>query len=189
MVNLKRATLSAVTLVVLSSSVTMAQLPGRDRSPPPPPPPPTGVVDKLTVEDLGNMLKELGYEFTTVKLNNGVIAHRLNIPHKNRNVPLDISLSSSGSKVWMSVWFTPLPAGQTIPTFVMVQMLETNHRLGPCHFALGAQKQLSLSLSLDNRSLNSEEMRRWIDYYLLAYDQTENLWNSSRWNTQAGKRG
>ncbi len=163
-----------------------AQMPGRDRLPPPDVRIEARAADKLTQDDLGKMLKDMGYTFKAVKQNNGVIVHQLDIPYKDRVVPLDISLSSSGSKLWMSVWFTPLAAGQTYPNHVLMQMLETNQRWGPCHFAMDSKHQMALSCPVDNRSLTQDELRRWIDFYLNVYDQTENLWNSGKWTTQVG---
>jgi hypothetical protein len=180
--NLTKAAFGVVTLVLLGTSMAAAQTPARDRLPPVTP----KSAEKLNADELGKMLKDMGYDFKSVKLNNGVIVHQLDIPYSGKVVPLDISISPSGAKVWMSVWFNALPAGQTIPSHIMLQMLETNSKLGPCHFAMGNQKQLSLSCPLDNRNLSTEELRRWLDYYLMVYNQTENLWNTSKWGTQVG---
>jgi hypothetical protein len=187
MLKLTKATMSALSIVLLSTSLASAQRGERGIDDPrfgkQTAPTQTAKTsgESLTLDDIGNLLKDLGYKFRTNKLDNGSVALYLDIPTNGRTCILDVGLSKNGSKVWLTAWFRKLSEGETIPSNVMTQLLESTWRYGPCHFGLSSGKQLFLGCALDNRNLSSDDLRRQIATFLNVFNQTEHLWNNNKW--------
>ena len=186
MLNLKSAVLGSVSVILLSGSMAFAQRPNQGADDPrlSKQPAPKAEVkttsSTLNVDDLAKILKDLGYQFKINRQQTGTILE-LDIQTNGRMAAVDIELSRDNSKVWITAWFKKLSPGETIPSNIMIQMLESNGRLGPCHFSLSTGKQLYLGCPVDNRNLAPEELRRQLDIFLNVFNQTENLWNSSKW--------
>jgi hypothetical protein len=187
MLNLTKAAMIAAGIVLLSTSMALAQRGDRGIDDPrfakqTAPTQNTKVNnDALTIDDVGNMLKDLGYQFRPNKLDDGSVVLYLDIPTNGRTCMLDIGLSKNGSKVWLTAWFRKLSEGETIPPNVLTQLLESTWRFGPCHFGISSGKQLYLGCPLDNRNLSADELRRQIDTFLNVFNQTEYLWNNKKW--------
>jgi hypothetical protein len=187
MLNFKNAVLGAVSVILLSGSMAFAQRPNQGVDDPrqstKQPTPKVEVKtpsSTLNIDDLAKMLKDLGYQFKINRQPTGNILE-LDIQTNGRVAAVDIELSKDSTKVWITAWFKKLSPGETIPSNIMTQMLESNGRLGPCHFSLSTGKQLYLGCPIDNRNLAPEELRRQLDIFLNVFNQTENLWNSSKW--------
>jgi hypothetical protein len=146
----------------------------------------TKTTPAMTADELGKMLKDMGYQFQTQRLDNGAVIYQLTIKSNGMNVPMDVELSKDGTKVWLTVWFRQLGPNESIPSDVMTKMLESNGRFGPCFFSISTGRQPFLGLPLDNRNLASEDVRRQIDIFIQVYQQTEPLWNTNKWNPQVG---
>jgi hypothetical protein len=192
MLSISKATLGAVTVVLLSTSMASAQRSDRGSDDPRPSAKQSAPVQtaklnnngSLTIDEVAAMLKDLGYQSKLNKLDNGSVVLYLDISTNGRTCMLDVELSKDGTKVWLTAWFRKLSEGQTIPSNIMMQLLESGCRFGPCHFAISSGKQLYLGCPLDNRSLTSEDLRRQIDIFLSVFNQTEYLWNSNKWAQQ-----
>jgi len=179
MSNLKKAVFGATTFVLLCGTMAFAQQPGDRRAFQPPPPGQPSA--RLTNADVEKLLNEMGYAFKLFKVETGGIVFQLDIPSASKTVPLDISLSPDTSKLWLTVGIRQLAPNETIPSHIMMKMLESNSRLGPCHFAVNQARILLLNCPLDNRNMTRDDLRRQIDIYVNVYNTTENLWNSAKW--------
>jgi hypothetical protein len=194
MLNLKNAALGAVSIVLLSTSMATAQRQNlgddprlKQTAPKTETKAPTiQTSSTVTTDDLAKMLKDMGYQCKTNTLSNGAVILELDIQTNGRTCALDVELSKDKSKVWLTAWFKQMSQGETIPSHIMTQMLESNGKLGPCHFAVSTAKQVYLGCPVDNRNLSSQELRRQIDIFLSVFNQTEPLWNSGKWNVQVG---
>jgi hypothetical protein len=191
MLNFKKAALGAVSLVLLCTSMASAQRLNQStddhRLPPTPAPKLEGNLPAVqSIDDISGMLKSLGYLFKVNKLQDGSVILELDLQSNGRKVALDIELSKDRSKVWLSAWFRQLAKDESIPSNILMQLLESNGKFAPCHFAVSAARQLYLGCPLDNRNLSAEELRTRIDIFLQVFNQTEPLWNNAKWNVQVG---
>jgi hypothetical protein len=148
--------------------------------------PPAAKMGALSDTEIADMLRQLGHQVETVKLESGNSFYRVKISKDGTIMTMDVERSPDGSKVWLAAWFKQLGPNEQIPQDILMKMLDVNATQGPCHFACNAKvRQLYLALPLDNRGLTSNEVQRQIEVLFTVFRNSEPLWNSNKWGTVA----
>jgi len=197
MLKQKLAAFGAMSVVVLSASMVAGQQRSDNDSRIPTKKSETKtatVAAVLNDQQIGDVLKNLGYTADAVKLPGDAVAYKITVPIETGgtkfNIFVAISRSPDGSKVWLGAYFQTPNNGGPIPADVMQKMLEANSRYGPCHFSLNVQaKSLSLALPLDNRNLTGEDLQRQLTIFTTVLRDTETLWNANKWGVLVGGGG
>lgn len=137
--------------------------------------------DVLTDESLKTMLENMGYTPKVEKTAKGNI-YTITIKRGTWTYIIDLSLSPSKTKLWLSGWLSALPEKEPIPADKLLDLLEGSWTYGPAHFRYHrAFRQLNVGLCLDNREMTPAAVRTQIESFMETMKKSELLWNVKKW--------
>jgi hypothetical protein len=142
-------------------------------------------VPPLTDAALLEMIQKMGYEAQIEKTDKGNI-YSLNIKRGTWTYIIDVSLSPSKTKLWLSGWLSELPPNEKISVDKLLDLLEGSWTYGPAHFRYHKKfRQLNIGLCLDNREISPAVLREQLESFMETMKKSELLWNAKMWdNTQ-----
>ena len=142
---------------------------------------PAGTPVPLTDDSLLAMLKNMGYAPRIEKTPKGNI-YSLTIQRGTWTYYVDVSLSPSKTKLWLSGWLSALPRDEKVPAERLLALLEGSWTHGPAHFRYHRGfRQLNIGLCLDNREITPETLRTQLESFLDTMKKSEELWNVKKW--------
>lgn len=175
-----------IAVALLLTGVMTFNLPARADQPATPKPAPAAApsIAPLTDESLQEMLEKMGYEAKVEKTNQGNI-YSVTIKRGTWTYIIDVSLSPSKTKLWLSGWLSVLPENEKIPVDKLLGLLEGSWTYGPAHFRYHkAFRQLNLGLCLDNREITPAVLRDQLENFMETMKKTELLWNAKKWENK-----
>ena len=142
---------------------------------------PAGTPAPLTDDSLLAMLKNMGYAPRIEKTPKGSI-YSLTIQRGTWTYYVDVSLSPSKTKLWLSGWLSALPRDEKVPAERLLALLEGSWTHGPAHFRYHRGfRQLNIGLCLDNRDITPETLRTQLESFMDTMKKSEELWNVKKW--------
>ena len=127
------------------------------------------------------MLAGLGYEPKAA----GSGLWEITLSKDGLDVPVAIGLSSSGRKLWITVFLGELDARAKANSDRLLKLLKRNYEIQPTHFFISSQESsppgnpqdvLKIGMALDNRGIGSTVLRREIEKLVDDVVSSRKLW-------------
>jgi hypothetical protein len=142
----------------------------------------TKAAKRMTVEELGAMLKDAGYTLEPSKDKDGKIAgYTVKLKSGTWTIYVDVSLGSDGTTVWLTASLQKIDGNMTIPTSVLLNLLKSNSAIFPAEFACYDNGMIYLRLPMPNVDVTVNQLREQITYLADILKETAPLWDATRW--------
>jgi hypothetical protein len=137
----------------------------------------------LTIESLGSVLENMGYEVKTVKNSAGVPYYVLNLKRGTWTFIFEVSLSPNKAYLWLGVPLNVVPEGAVTGAGPqLLRLLEENFNIAPTFFSYyPGSKRLLLQSAMENRDVTPAKLRARIDAMQDVVERTFPLWDTSKW--------
>ncbi len=140
------------------------------------------VADRLTPHALGAFLTQMGYTFNRVDSAEARYIYHLTLPRTGGTFYVSVVLSPNRANLWLCAYLpcVPLPASNLGEH--LLKLLEASSDASPAFFdCVGSNKQLRLSLRLENRDLTPQLFRESLEHLLAWLARTSALWDTKWW--------
>ncbi len=115
--------------------------------------------DALNNEQLAKLLKEIGYEPTSLTKE----VFQISVDRNGWKVHVLVSISKEADRVWLESKFAPIPEPDRVPAQTWRKLLETNDSIGPAHFVFNkTDKRIHILKAFDNHRITAERLRKEI---------------------------
>jgi len=142
---------------------------------------------QLTVEDLGTMLENLGYELVPVKGDKGeLFGYDTKDTTEGWTLNARIELSPSGKFVWITGVVAKVDNVNDVSKEALLAMLVESQKLGPAHVHYStAFKSFMLAVAMPNANFTAVEMRGAMTLYTDSLKQAIKSWETATKPTPA----
>lgn len=158
-------------------------LAGVSRADPPEKPQAAPARGKLTNEELGEMLRNFGYETSTSKSMDGKLTYyRVDIDHGDFRYIVYATVLEAQNKVRFQLPLGTVAEPEKVPAEQLWKLLEENAKIMPMSFYyLSGSKQFQLNCDVENRELTPVRLRKELDETLKVAKRTYALWDTNKW--------
>lgn len=144
--------------------------------------PTTGAV-ALTVESLGTMLENMGYEPKIGQYSDGSKYISVLISRNTWTFGIGFDLSPDKSQIWLSSYLAEVKEPNSVKPEYLFKLLEANNAVWPCYFVYFTQsKGLSLYRPLKNQDVKPALLKNTLESHMNAIESTAGLWDVSQWS-------
>lgn len=138
-------------------------------------PTPQEKANQAALEQMGQMLHNLGYESTRGTYTNGAIYFDIQVPRAEYTAPVRVSLSPNGRVFWLTVSLTPCPDDVSAERLTAV-LQAINAQTGKAQMVL-TNKHLVAKYPLDNVALSPARVRFAIDDFMSGVESSRKAWD------------
>jgi len=149
---------------------------------PAPKPSPTKLATKqVSVDELGVMLENLGYEVTPVKGEKGeIVGWDTKFQAEGMTIYARIEISPSGKFIWITGVLATLKTGEELPKDMFANLLGSNQNIGPAHVQWDAKNKMFLvALAVSNANFNPADLRAALNIYVNGMKQAVAVWHDT----------
>lgn len=170
------------------ASFASAQMPGLDPAPAPKTTPAKVAAKQLTVEELGTMLENLGYEVVPVKTDKGTAYGWDNkFDSDGTTIYARVEISPSGKFLWITGLIATVKNANDIPKETLIALLAANTQIAPCQVQLDTKcNSISVALALGNSNFTPADMRYALQRYTTSIKTVVKIWSDSTKATETG---
>lgn len=133
----------------------------------------TGGVDTKTLK---SYIEGMGYTVKLARSKPGDEMYEFICRRSGFTVYIDAELSSSKNYIWISTYFNTIKDPASIPASKYFKLLKDTSEYGPCHFNIGSDGRLNMSLAVDNRAMSAVIFRNAANKLIDAIIATVNDW-------------
>jgi len=127
----------------------------------------------LKSAELKAMLVKMGYEVRDVADD----LYEITMDRDNWQVFVTLSVSKDGKLVWLDTKFPEITNAEAAPGTAYLRLLQENSNIAPNFFAFNkTDNRVHIYRSLDNKGVNSAQLRREITQFDGTVRQTVDLW-------------
>jgi len=121
---------------------------------------------RLTVDQLGTMLSNLGYAPVAAKDQNGnVVGYNLSYSEGTWSIRSYVSISPDGTKVWFDTGIIDVSDTSHVPAQALLHLFADNNTLWPAYIYLQQPGLLRLAANIDNRDVTPATLRNLISTF------------------------
>ena len=129
--------------------------------------------DALDCEQIGKILKDLGYEPQSLS----ETVHQVSVNREGWKVHIMVSATSESDRLWFECKFAPIPQPEIVQASSWLKLLEENERIGPAYFSFDkSDKRIHLYKAIDNVGVTPARLKKELDALDAIVRRTQNIW-------------
>lgn len=140
---------------------------------------------QINEEQLGNLLKAMGYE--TKKVDSRFDFQFKAVQNKEEwDLSMTAVLSQDGSSVWLMAWLDQLPkSAADVPRTALLRLLSDNDRLGSGKFFayVATNRRFVMQRVVANENVTTKTFRAWLDDLGGSVVETYDHWSVASWKS------
>jgi uncharacterized protein (TIGR03067 family) len=139
---------------------------------------PKSTNDVLTSEQIGRLLKEMGFEPEALAPD----VWQAPIVREGWKVNVMVSLSPNRDRCWLESKFAVIAEPELVSASAWRNLLAENERIGPCFFAFDkSDKRLHLYKTFDNIGVTPARLKKELDAFDAVVRKTQQVWRSENY--------
>lgn len=162
--------LKTVVLMGTLATMTCGLMAAQSPTPNEPNPMPTAQLGRLTIEQLGKMLENLGYAPKSLKNKDGkVVGYNVEFKSDGWTIRFNVCLSIKGDSVWFDAGLATLTDLAGVRPQTLLSLLEQNDVIAPAYvYYYKERNNLRLSMPFDNYEVTAAKLRTKADFFAEA---------------------
>jgi len=143
------------------------------------PQPPKSSKESLSSEQLGGLLRDMGYQPEALTPEVWQIA----VSRDGWKVHIMLSLDGNGERLWLESKFAVIADPNLVPASSWFKLLGANERIGPAYFAFDpADNRIHLYRTCDNPGITVSRLKKEIETFDSAVRKTQNIWRAENFS-------